>query len=160
ERRHGRALLAAPAPGVLIAPRLWYEGAMDDSRRLVAGLFCIGFSGTSVPPEVEALQRAGVAGAILFRRNVESPAQFAALCADLKRRAGRPFPTSVDQGGGRVVRLRDPFTEVPPMRALGALGDEGLAEAVGAVLGVELRAVNVDLDYAPVLDVDTNPANP
>ena len=133
---------------------------MDDSRRLVAGLFCIGFSGTSVPPEVEALQRAGVAGAILFRRNVESPAQFAALCADLKRRAGRPFLTSVDQEGGRVVRLRDPFTEVPPMRALGALGDEGLAEAVGAVLGAELRAVNVDLDYAPVLDVDTNPANP
>ena len=129
-------------------------------RRLVAGLFCIGFPGTTVPREVRELQELGVAGAILFRRNVESPDQFAALCADLKKTAGRPFLTSVDQEGGRVMRLRAPFTEVPPMRALGAAGDEGLAEAVGEVLGRELRAVNVDLDYAPVLDVDTNPANP
>lgn len=131
-----------------------------DVKRLIAGLFCVGFPGFSVPREILELQKLGVAGAILFRRNVESPEQFAALCADLKRSAGRPFLTSVDQEGGRVMRLRAPFTEVPPMRALGALRDERLAEAVGGVLGRELRAVNVDLDYAPVLDVDTNPANP
>ncbi len=101
-----------------------------------------------------------MAGAILFRRNVENPIQFSSLGAELKSSAGRPFLTSVDQEGGRVMRLRDPFSEIPAMRALGAAGDESLAEAVGAVLGRELRAVNVDLDYAPVLDVDTNPANP
>lgn len=133
---------------------------MPDLDRLVAGLFCVGFPGTTLPPEVEELQRRGVSGAILFRRNVEDPAQFAALCAELKQRAGRPFLTSVDQEGGRVMRLRAPFSEVPPMRALGAIGDEALAEAVGKVLGAELRVANVDLDYAPVLDVDTNPANP
>lgn len=136
------------------------SAAMNDLDRLVAGLFCVGFPGTSVPPEVEELQRRGVAGAILFRRNVESPDQFSALCADLKTKAGRPFLTSVDQEGGRVMRLRAPFTEIPAMRAVGEAADPALARAIGAILGRELRVVNVDLDYAPVLDVDTNPANP
>lgn len=133
---------------------------MHDVQRLAAGLFCVGFPGLSPTAEVKELQERGVCGVILFRRNVESAEQFAALCAELKRSAGRPFLTSVDQEGGRVMRLREPFTQVPPMRALGSTGDEALAEEVGAILGRELRAVGIDLDYAPVLDVDTNPANP
>ena len=59
-----------------------------------------------------------------------------------------------------MARFRDGFTAVPPMRALGATGDAELARAVGRVLGTELAAVGVDLDFAPVLDVDTNPDNP
>jgi beta-N-acetylhexosaminidase len=61
-----------------------------------------------------------------------------------------------------VARLRAPqgFTELPPMRAIGAAGDERIAFGVGALLGRELRAVGIDQDYAPVVDVDTNPANP
>ena len=61
-----------------------------------------------------------------------------------------------------MARLRAPhgFTELPPMRAVGATGDERLAFEVGALLGRELRAVGIDQDYAPVVDVDTNPANP
>jgi beta-N-acetylhexosaminidase len=133
---------------------------MVDLQRAVAKLFCVGFSGLEAPPELDQLLARGVTGAILFRRNVESPEQFAALTADLKRRAGRPFLTSLDQEGGRVMRLREPFTQVPAMRAVGAAGDENLAYELGRVLGRELRAVNVDVDYAPVLDVDTNPANP
>jgi beta-N-acetylhexosaminidase len=133
---------------------------MIDLQRTAAKMFCVGFPGTAVPPEVDELARRGVAGAILFRRNVEGPAAFAALCGDLKRRAGRPFLTSLDQEGGRVMRLKEPFTPVPAMRAVGAAGDETLAYELGGVLGRELRAVNVDVDYAPVLDVDTNPANP
>ena len=133
---------------------------MGDLEKEVARLFCVGFPGTEMPAEMVELQKRGVAGAILFRRNVESPRQFASLCAELKRKAGRPFLTSIDQEGGRVMRLRAPFTELPTMRAVGATGDVGLAEELGFVLGSELRAVNVDLDYAPVLDVDTNPGNP
>jgi beta-N-acetylhexosaminidase len=59
-----------------------------------------------------------------------------------------------------VQRLREPFTIIPPMRAVGQAGDAGLAYELGRVLARELRAVNVDMDLAPVLDVDTNPANP
>jgi beta-N-acetylhexosaminidase len=127
-----------------------------------AGLLCVGFDGLSPSPEVLELVRRGVYGVILFSRNVESAGQVAELSAALKRAAGRPLLVSVDQEGGRVARLRarHGFTELPPMRALGETGDEGTAFEVGALLGRELRAVGIDQDYAPVVDVDTNPANP
>ena len=130
--------------------------------RDVAGLFCVGFEGKSPSREVLELVRRGVHGVILFARNVEDAEQVAGLVAELKRAAGRPLLVSVDQEGGRVARLRAPqgFTELPPMRALGETGDEGLARAVGVLLGEELRAVGIDQDYAPVVDVDSNPANP
>src|SRR5512146_956687 len=135
---------------------------MANLDREVAGLFAVGFHGTTPSREVIELIRRGVYGVILFARNVESAGQVAALVAELKRVAGRPLLVSIDQEGGRVARLRaaQGFTELPPMRALGATGDERLAHDIGAVLGRELRAFGVDQDYAPVVDVDTNPANP
>src|SRR5690606_22930653 len=66
----------------------------------------------------------------------------------------------VDQEGGRVARLRAPFTEWPPLATLGRSGDEGLAARFAEALAAELKAVGVTLDYAPVLDIHTNPANP
>jgi beta-N-acetylhexosaminidase len=130
--------------------------------REIAGLFCVGFEGSAPSAEVLELVRRGVYGVILFGRNVVDAEQVAALVAELKRAAGRPLLVSIDQEGGRVARLRAPqgFTELPPMRAVGATGDAALAFDVGALLGRELRAVGIDQDYAPVVDVDTNPANP
>jgi beta-N-acetylhexosaminidase len=130
--------------------------------RDVASLLCVGFAGKVPSPEVLELIDRGVGGVILFARNVESAAQVAELTGALKRAAGRPLLVSIDQEGGRVARLRAPhgFTELPPMRALGQTGDEALAFEAGALLGRELRAVGVDQDYAPVVDVDTNPRNP
>jgi beta-N-acetylhexosaminidase len=127
-----------------------------------AGLFTVALEGFSPTPEARELLARGACGVILFSRNVESAEQVAALCAALKREAGRPLLLSVDQEGGRVMRLRarHGFTELPPMRALGERGDEALAREAGALLGRELRAVGIDLDYAPVVDVDTNPLNP
>jgi len=66
----------------------------------------------------------------------------------------------VDQEGGRVARLRAPFTEWPPMSVLGRAGDVSLASRFAVALAAELRAVGVTLDYAPVLDIHTNPTNP
>jgi beta-N-acetylhexosaminidase len=133
---------------------------MSDLARQAARMVCIGFDSKSITPEVEALIERGVGGVVLFSRNVESPQQFSELCADLKERAGRPFLTCIDQEGGRVQRLREPFTIIPPMRAVGAANDETLARELGRVLARELRAVNIDMDLAPVMDVDTNPDNP
>ena len=134
-------------------------GSLD---REVAGLFYVGFHGKTATAEVLELVRRGVLGVVLFARNVEDAEQVAALVAELKRAAGRPLLVAVDQEGGRVARLRAPhgFTELPPMRALGEAGDVALAREVGALLGRELRAVGIDQDFAPVVDVDTNPANP
>jgi beta-N-acetylhexosaminidase len=135
---------------------------MADLDRDVAGLFSVGFQGTSPSAEVLELIRRGAYGVILFARNVVDAEQVAELVAALKWAAGRPLLVSIDQEGGRVARLRAPqgFTELPPMRAIGQAGDPALAFAAGALLGRELRAVGVDQDYAPVVDVDTNPQNP
>ena len=90
----------------------------------------------------------------------------AELASALKRRAARgssgggSFLVCVDQEGGRVARLPPPaFTGVPEARALGAAGAPA-AGAAGEVFARELRACHIDMDLAPVVEVDTNPANP
>ncbi|MGQ0505973.1 MAG: beta-N-acetylhexosaminidase [Myxococcaceae bacterium] len=127
-----------------------------------ARLFMIGFPGTRPDAELQSLIEDGVYGAILFKRNIgETVEETATLCRDLKAMANRPFLLSVDQEGGRVARLRGkPFTTLPPMRDIGRRGDAALAERVGRLLAYELRAMGLDYDFAPVLDVDTNPKNP
>lgn len=134
----------------------------DELYRRVARMVMIGFEGAGdVPPEARELIASGVFGAILFKRNVGTPEQTAALCRRAKELAGRPFLLAVDQEGGRVARLREaPFTAIPPMREIGATGDEALAERTGRLLAYEVSAVGFDWDFAPVVDVDTNPQNP
>ncbi|MDX2009674.1 MAG: beta-N-acetylhexosaminidase [Myxococcaceae bacterium] len=134
---------------------------MSELKRLAAGLFVVGFPGTGVDDEVKRLIDDGVAGVILFKRNVGTVRETAALVHALKAYAGRPLVASVDQEGGRVARLRGaPFTALPPMRDLGRTRDAALLERVGRLLAFETRAVGFDWDFAPVLDVDTNPLNP
>src|SRR5437764_1014456 len=102
-----------------------------------------------------------VGGVILFARNIVEPDQVAELCRAASRLTPEiPAWTSVDQEGGRVARLKAPFTEWPPMATLGRSGDVTLAERFARALAVELRAAGITLDYAPVLDVLTNPKNP
>ncbi|MDR0966315.1 MAG: beta-N-acetylhexosaminidase [Myxococcales bacterium] len=141
----------------------------SDYTELAASLFCIGFehdplldpNAEAIPDATRELIRLGVSGAILFKRNIRSPAQLARLTATLKNTANRPFLLAVDQEGGRVARLRGaPFTDLPPMRKIGEENDESLAFRCGQALAADLRGVGFDVDFAPVLDVDTNPLNP
>jgi beta-N-acetylhexosaminidase len=120
------------------------------------------FPGTSVSPELRSLAREfDLGGVILFSRNVEAPEQVAEL-AGTAESLGRSMPAwvSIDQEGGRVARLTEPFTRWPPMAVLGRAKSEALAERFGRALARELRAVGITLDYAPVLDIHTNPKNP
>ncbi len=133
---------------------------MNSLEALAAQMIGIGLMGPHPTPEARALIRRGVRNVILFSRNVESPAQLADLTFQLKAAAVTPLMMSVDQEGGRVLRMREPFTLVPSMRQVGQAGDEALAYDAGRVLARELRAVNFDMNLAPVLDVDTNPSNP
>ena len=121
-----------------------------------------GFSGSTLPPELRRLaQEFGLGGIILFTRNIEAPLQVAELSHDVQALAvDLPLWVSVDQEGGRVARLREPFTLWPAMHAVGRCGDAEVASQFGAALARELTAVGVSLDYAPVLDVDTNLDNP
>lgn len=120
----------------------------------------VGFPGKRVDRDFSTLLEAGIGGAVLFSRNVGDPAEVAALTRELKRRAGGPLLVSVDQEGGAVARLRHGFTPLPRFRVLGDSGDVTLARELGRVVGTELRAVGIDWNFAPVLDVDTNPKNP
>ncbi|HYQ01207.1 MAG TPA: beta-N-acetylhexosaminidase [Polyangiaceae bacterium] len=125
-----------------------------------ARLFTVGFHGKAVSADLSSLLARGVGGVVLFSRNVGEPAEVADTTSAIKRHAGRPIPIALDQEGGKVARLRRGFTELPSMRAVGETGSATLARELGALIGRELRAVGFDVNYAPVLDVDTNPDNP
>jgi len=125
-----------------------------------ARLFTVGFQGKTISADLSRLLARGVGGVVLFARNVGEPAEVAALTSSIKREAGRPIPISLDQEGGKVARLKKGFSELPAMRALGEIGSAALTRDVGVLIGRELRAVGFDMNYAPVLDVDTNPDNP
>ncbi|CAK9272717.1 unnamed protein product [Sphagnum jensenii] len=126
-------------------------------RAAVAELLVFGFKGTSLNRHARSLISMGAGGVILFARNVQDPEQVARLSADLKRKAGnRSLMIMVDQEGGYVQRLGPPFTVIPHARTVGETGDVHAAAAVASVIGKELRAVNIDMNLAPVLDVDMN----
>lgn len=132
----------------------------SDLETQAARLFSVGFHGKTLSDDLSRLLVRGVGGVILFSRNVGQPAEVFETTSALKRQAGRPLLISLDQEGGKVARLRQGFSEVPSMRALGEMGNATLTREVGALIGRELRAVGFDLNYAPVLDVDTNADNP
>ena len=130
-------------------------------RHRIGELLIAGFGGEQIPIELRALAREfGLGGVILFARNVADPEQVAELSFDASRLTPDvPAWVSIDQEGGRVARLKSPFTEWPPMATLGRSGDVALAERFARALAAELKAVGISLDYAPVLDIHTNPKN-
>lgn len=132
-------------------------------RGLCGQLFSVGFEGTTPPASLMARVAAREVGAVmLFRPNVVSPEQVAALVGRLRRevKEGPPLVVSVDQEGGRVQRLRAPLTEWPPMQVVGAEPDRARIETLGRFVGEELAALGIGWNLAPVLDVHTNPQNP
>jgi beta-N-acetylhexosaminidase len=137
---------------------------MREMRRHVGQLAIVGFAGHDIPADLKSLAREfDLGGVIFFARNVDSPEQVSELSRQAQALAGEiPLWVSVDQEGGRVARLKRPFTEWPPMITLGRAGAEGdrLAARFATALAAELQAVGISLDYTPVLDVHTNPKNP
>ena len=125
-----------------------------------------GFDGTSLNSELEELiVNSRIGGLILFERNFEDPSQLIRLINDLQSLAiscpaSVPLFISVDQEGGRVARLKGPFSDFPQPSCLGNAQSESLAEQFGLSLGREMQAVGINMVYAPVLDVNTNPSNP
>ena len=139
--------------------------SLRDLRRHAGQLALLGFAGHEIPPELKTIAREfDIGGVIFFARNIVSPQQVLELSREARTLARDiPLWISVDQEGGRVARLKDPFTRWPPMIALGRAPEgqaEALARRFAAALATELKAVGINLDFAPVLDVHTNPKNP
>jgi beta-N-acetylhexosaminidase len=130
-----------------------------DAEELVRPLLWIGFDGKIPTPEAARLIHEGVSGVILFARNVGTSDETRALIRELKAIAPGPLLLSVDQEGGRVARLTEGFTKFPSLRELGGKSP-GEVREIGRQLGAEVRGAGFDIDLAPVVDVDSNPANP
>jgi len=131
--------------------------------RLCGQLLSVGFDGATAPEELlERVAASDVGGVMLFRPNVVGAGQVAALVGALRRAApaDAPLLVSIDQEGGLVQRLRGIATDWPAMLAVGGAGDVERTRQVGRALGEELAALGIGWDFAPVLDVHTNPANP
>jgi len=98
-------------------------------------------------------------GVILFRRSIESVEQVHALAAEVSACAAGDVWIGVDQEGGRVARLPAPVMKLPAARNLGRASAEVLRET-GVCLGRQLAGLGINLNFAPVFDVDSNPQNP
>jgi beta-N-acetylhexosaminidase len=137
----------------------------ESLQQLVGQLFLVGFDGLSVPAEFRKhALKYGLGGVIYFKRNVQSPAQLAELANQLQFECRGPdtppMIVSIDHEGGKVNRLVKPFTKFPGIDALGEIGSPKLGFAFGAAMAKELKAVGINLNYAPVVDVLTNRNNP
>lgn len=133
-------------------------------RDLALATLFPGFEGTAEPPAwVGRLAAEGLGGVVLYGRNVDverGDAGVAELTAAV-RAAGPELLVGIDEEGGDVTRLDAARgSALPGNAALGVLDDVALTEEVAAELGGRLRACGIDLNFAPVADVDTNPENP
>jgi beta-N-acetylhexosaminidase len=121
----------------------------------------ISLRGTSLDDdERHWLMSPAIGGVILFTRNYSSLAQLRALVDEIHALRNPALLIAVDQEGGRVQRFREPFTPLPAARSLGHLYEEDAraaedaARALAWVMAAELRALNIDMSFAPVVDLD------
>lgn len=133
----------------------------------IGQVMIIDFDSATVDAELrQMISEYHIGGVILFARNVQSPQQVAALTNELQKIAiesGSPgLFIAIDQEGGRVARLTEDkgFTEFPSAMALTATGDSQNAYHVASAMAAEMRAVGINVDFAPDLDVNNNPVNP
>jgi beta-N-acetylhexosaminidase len=142
-------------------------------REMIAALIVVGFRGSTLDDAAwlsTALRETGLGGVILFdrdqetggQRNVVSPDQVAALVGDLRAAAGgREIVVSVDQEGGRVTRLSPAhgFPAVASEAEIGA-GSIDAARTWARAIAATLTSVGINLNLAPVVDLDVNPTSP
>lgn len=128
--------------------------------------FLAALNGPQISPlECDLILKHKVLGFTLFKRNIEDALQVLALNTELKalaKQAGYDIIIALDQEGGRVFRLPEPFTKIPPMRHWAQFLKTDLKKLheLGLILGQEVAAAGFTFDFAPVVDVDTNPLSP
>jgi len=135
---------------------------MSELKEKIGQMIMVGLKGEELTKEEEQLLRNyPFGGFILFAHNLKEPKQILSLCRSLWEieKEHPPF-IAIDQEGGRVHRLPAPFTHFPAAAALGRTGNTDLAYRVGLATARELAAVGINLNFAPVLDVHSNPDNP
>jgi beta-N-acetylhexosaminidase len=132
-----------------------------------ARMMMVGFEGTEPSPEIrQFIRESPPLGVVLFGRNIQSTEQVARLTRELRALwpKGDPPIIAIDQEGGPVRRLKPPecpdFAPIPAMRVIGLKRDAHTSYEAGRITALQLASLGFNLNFAPVLDVDTNPDNP
>lgn len=138
---------------------------MKSLHQLIGQHFLIGVSGhTLTAEEKKFIVENNISGVVLFSRNVSEPQQVRELCAEIQSLRHQtidktPLYVAIDMEGGRVARLKSPFTQWPPLKKLGDIDSPTVSFNFSRAMGQELKAVGINLDFAPCIDVFTNPKN-
>jgi beta-N-acetylhexosaminidase len=133
---------------------------MDELERLAQTCLLAGFDGTQPPAWLLRRLGDGLGGVVLYARNIGTPPEITSLCAELHD-SGRDVVIAIDEEGGDVTRLEAAAgSSYPGNLALGQVDDIALTRRVAAALGRDLDEAGVDLDFAPVADVNVEPLNP
>ncbi len=109
------------------------------------------------------IEKYKIGGFILFKRNIKDTKQMISLLNSLKESNGQdniPLFLSIDEEGGRVSRMPDEFLKIPTNKKIGKLNDDDLSYQVGSIIGEELKSFGFNMNFAPVLDINSNPKNP
>lgn len=131
-----------------------------ESLYLATRLMMVDLPGPTLDAATRAhLERYRFGGVCLFRRNIHTPRQVRKLAAEIRQVLGPEAWIAIDQEGGAVQRVLE-FAVAPAPMALGAVGDPKTAEAVGAAVGRTLISLGINWNFAPSVDVNTNPQNP
>lgn len=136
-----------------------------DIKQLIGQHVLMGVSGHSLTDdEKKFIVQNNISGVVLFSRNVSEPKQVRDLCqeiAALRHQTPEKTPPyiAIDMEGGRVARLKAPFTQWPPLKKLGDLDSPTVSFHFARSMGQELKSVGINLDFAPCIDVFTNPKN-
>ncbi|WP_216086229.1 beta-N-acetylhexosaminidase [Mahella australiensis] len=129
----------------------------------IGQMLIIGFDGYKVNTQVVTMIKdRNIGGVILFNRNVQGDKQLVQLNNELKslnKNNRLPLFISADHEGGRISRLPRRATDFPPNLAIGKKDSTELSQKIGSVLGSEMKAYGFNLDFAPVLDIFSNPKN-
>jgi beta-N-acetylhexosaminidase len=138
---------------------------MLESGYSVSELVIMGFAGKTLSPgTLQTIEREKLTQFILFTQNFESKEQLIELNDELQRRVSHhsqiPAIISADQEGGRVQRFRNGFTLLPPALRVGDQGSPNVTFDLTKIQASELFAAGINLNYGPVCDINTNPANP
>lgn len=136
---------------------------IEHAKELLGELFIMGFNGTTLEDDTSAfISQAKIGGVILFSQNYENPEQVSALINDIQAcRIGElPLWVSVDHEGGKVQRFKTGFTRLPEADAIARVNSPKLLFELAERIGAELRAVGINVNFAPVADINSNPKNP
>lgn len=134
-------------------------------KQKVGQLFCVSFTGTELSQNVrDFFEKYCVGNVILFSKNIDNAVQTADLCreiqSEIRKNTGADAFIGTDQEGGTVVRITDGALYYPGAMATAATGSVDYARQVGEYMGAELKALGINIDFAPVADINSNPDNP